>query len=73
MPQNGGIWFPGDQPSTSSPRNLSWYAVSLWDPGSYWGGPCTPRRFPASVFPISLTFFPGSAQFVFFFSMAIDD
>lgn len=44
--------------------------------GRAWAGPgevtAPPRQFPASVFPISLTFFPGSAQFVFTFSMAID-
>lgn len=57
----------------SSVCSLSWYAASWWALNNSRGGHCTPRQFPASVFPISLTFFPGSAQFVFFFSMAIDD
>lgn len=52
-------------------------ATSQQDLGNHRGGhrtpPPPPRQFSASVFPISLTFFPGSAQFVFLFSMAIDD
>lgn len=72
LPQAGGFGslVTGHPPAPSA---VSLGAPGLVGLGNDTRGPWTPRQFPASVFPASLTFFPGSAPFVFSFSMAIDD
>lgn len=40
---------------------------------SYKQSSCTPRLLTLKGSPVLATFFPGSATFVFMFSMAIDD